>query len=483
MKYRVLFSSLLGAALAAGMLEGCVYYNGMYNANRLARSARKAEREGRTFEASNLWGQVATKAESVVVRHPTSKYAHEAGVLRGVALARLGQCEQAMGPLSRVGLAATPRDLNEDALLATGRCQVAQGNLAAADAAFSQLVNSKNFERRREARFQHARLLRQAGRYGEALEALGDQREPRADTERILALAGAGRLSDALALADSLTAKGDTTMSWDSVVVALGRRDPNAASSLVDRVRRLPNRRPETQARLLLEDGLRLIHSDTSVAAKRLRQAMGVGSSGEAAGRAGLALVRLDLRRASQPEHLPPVVKALQRLAERYELVSEEIRQLSATVTGVHTAGVSITPMTPQGDLRLFLAAEAARDSLDATRLAEGIFRRILEEWPASPYAPKAVLAAQQLDSTWVDSARVILEERYLDSPYLAMIRGDASSEYRQLEDSLGAFAASLTVAPPAGGVRRRPPVRADPREPGRRPQPVPGGSRVPEPQ
>ena len=59
-----------GGWLVVGLLSGCVYYNGMYNANRLARSARKAEREGRTFDANNLWGQVATKAESVVVRHP-----------------------------------------------------------------------------------------------------------------------------------------------------------------------------------------------------------------------------------------------------------------------------------------------------------------------------------------------------------------------------------------------------------------------------
>jgi len=44
------------------LLGGCVYYNGMYNTNRLANSARRAEREGRTFAATSLWGQVATKA-------------------------------------------------------------------------------------------------------------------------------------------------------------------------------------------------------------------------------------------------------------------------------------------------------------------------------------------------------------------------------------------------------------------------------------
>src|ERR687890_73754 len=89
------------AVACAGLMSGCVYYNGMYNANRLATSARKAERDGRTFEANNLWGQVATKAESVLVRHPRSKYAQDASLLRGVALARMGQCDQALGPLSQ----------------------------------------------------------------------------------------------------------------------------------------------------------------------------------------------------------------------------------------------------------------------------------------------------------------------------------------------------------------------------------------------
>src|SRR5687768_18434017 len=122
-------SAKLRLTLASALLGGCVYYNGMYNANRLAGSARKAEREGRTLEANNLWGQVATKAESVVARHPTSKYAEEAIVLRGVALARLGQCEQALGALARTPLGSMPDDLTEDGLLATGRCQLALGNI------------------------------------------------------------------------------------------------------------------------------------------------------------------------------------------------------------------------------------------------------------------------------------------------------------------------------------------------------------------
>ena len=476
--------AVLTGIYCAGLLAGCVYYNGMYNANRLAGSARKAEREGRTFEANNLWGQVATKAESVLVRHPRSKYAEEASILRGLALAKLGQCEQALGPLSRVGVAHLKPELREETWLATGRCQLTLGNIAAADGAFAQVVESKSPARKREARFQRARTLRALGRYEEAVTLLQASQEPRALPELLLALAGAGRLSESMALADSLIAKGDTTQPWDSLVVTLGRQDPSNASSLVDRLRRL-QRTDEKQARWLLDDGLRLVSTDSARALVRFREAVKIGGAGDAAGRAGLQLVRLDLRRVSRPQELSPAMQALSALAQKHRTVAQDVSQLQATVLRVMTSSDSVPAGSPQGDLRLFLLGEAARDSLEAPRLAHGIFLRILSEWPDSPYAPKAVLAAQQLDSEWADSGRVLLETYYLDSPYLAMIRGEQDSVYRSLEDSLGAFAAASAVPSARGRPRPgRPDTqnRGDDDTPGRsRRQPAPT-VRVPEP-
>ena len=473
-----LTSVRLPAILGFGLLAGCVYYNGMYNANRLANSARKAEREGRTFEANNLWGQVATKAESVVVRHPRSKYAEEAAILRGLALARLGQCEQALAPLSRVAVAQVSLDLTEDAWLTAGRCHVTLGNVPAGHAAFAQVLDSKNAGRRREARFQRARTLRYVGRYDEAVSALKGIEEPRAQPELLLSLAGAGRVPEAMALADSLVARGDTTQPWDSLIVTLGEQEPANASSLVDRLRRLPGRPAETEARWLLEDGLRLVHSDTNRAKARFREAVRIGGSGAAAGGASVQLVRLDLRGVTGPQNLSPFIRMVRGLAQKYRVSAADLTQLGITAGGILAASDSMTPGSPQGDLRLFLAAEAARDSLMAPRLAEGIFLRILNEWPESPYAPKAVLAAQQLNPGWADSARVLLETRYLDSPYLALIRGEAGGAYQQLEDSLGAFAAARSAPPPrarAPAPGRPAPTGDDDEAPGRRrPQPAP---------
>jgi tetratricopeptide (TPR) repeat protein len=468
-------------SVATAVLGGCVYYNGMYNANRLAGSARKAEREGRTFEANNLWGQVATKAESVVARHPTSKYAGEAGVLRGVALARLGQCEQALGALSRAALVSNSAELTEDALLATGRCQLTLGNLPASQAAFGQLLDSKNRYRRREARFQLARLLRETGRYEEALSALEGIEDHRAASERILALAGAGRVPQALALADSLIARRDTTRPWDSLVVTLGRQSPATASRLLDRMRPLPVRSPEAQAGRLLEDGIRLATSDPARAAARFREAIASRGNGDAAGRASFQLILLDLRRARRAEDLPPKIAALKQVSDRFESAAYSATQLRATVANIHDAAASLTWESPRGDIRLFLAAEAARDSLSAPALAGDLFHRILDDYPNSSYGAKVVLALQQLDSTWADSAKMLLDGRYLDSPYLAVIRGEWSEEYRQLEDSLGTYATTLVAKPAPAGIRRKPAVRDEGDDPGQRP-PAPGTAGVPEP-
>jgi hypothetical protein len=83
----------------------------------------------------------------------------------------------------------------------------------------------------------------------------------------------------------------------------------------------------------------------------------------------------------------------------------------------------------------------------------------VADDWPASPYAPKALLAVGQLDPSEAEAALVRLDSLYPDSPYLALIRGQDAPGYRELEDSLAAFAGKQVV-------RARPTYRANPRRP-----------------
>jgi tetratricopeptide (TPR) repeat protein len=468
----VRISRALSVALAAALLGGCVYYNGMYNTKRLAGSARKAERDGRTFEANNLWGQVVTRAESLVARHPDSKYVDEALVLKGVALARLNQCDAAVAPLGRVSLLPADAEVTEEASLALGRCQLQLGDPAVAEIMFARVVESEDPVRRREARLLRGRALRMTGRHEEALAALEGSSDPHAANERLLALAGAGRREAALALADSMLAIRDTTARWDTLVVAVGREDPRTASALVDRLVGRPDTPAITRARLFLEDGTRLAPLDSVRAESRLRQAAQGDSAGDAGERARLRLTRLSLTRARSVSELPPIVKALDQRIEQKGVLAGEAGQLRESVAGILAAGDSVSAGAAQADLRLFLAAEAARDSLAAPALAASLFRTIVEATPDSPYAPKAILAGQVLDPVWGESAVPLLQARYAGSPYVAFLQGTEPYGYRELEDSLQSFALSLGAGGRPGV--RRPRVGPDsiPTRPGSAPPP-----------
>jgi hypothetical protein len=462
----------LSLSLVAALLGGCVYYNGMYNTKRLAGSARKAERDGRVFEANNLWGQVITRADSLVARHPDSKYVDEALVLKGVALARLNQCDAAVAPLARVSLLPAEADVTEEATLALGRCQLALGEPAVAEIMLARIGDSQDPVRRRDARLLRARALRLSGRHAEALAALEGATDPRALDERLLALAGAGRHDAALVLVDSMLSAVDTTARWDTVVVAVGRVDPLTASALVDRLESRNKTQGPLRARHYLQDGLRLATVDSARAEARFRQAAEAGGTEDAGERARLELIRMRLSRAGAISDLPPIAKELDDRIEQRSALAAEAGQLRESVTRILVAGDSASAGAARADLRLFLAAEAARDSLAAPRLAAQLFRTIVETTPDSPYAPKAILAGQALDPVWGALAVPLLEDRYAASPYVAFLQGYEPYGYVELEDSLRTFALGLGAG--ARGGAPRPGFGRDslPRRPGAAPPP-----------
>ena len=479
------YSRLLALAAGAWLAGGCVYYNGMYNTNRLAKSARQAERDGRTFEAKSLWGQVITRAETLVVRHPRSKYASEASVLRGLALARLDQCPAAVGPLGRANLAAKPGDLREESLLALGQCQMEMGDPALADLAFVSLLESSDSARRHEARFQHARALRMTGRYEEALAMLRESPDPRASNDLLLALAGTERGPEVLRAADSLLAKNDTAVTWDSVIVVMGRRNPRIASALVGRVSAGSRLSPDARAQRLYDDAVRLAAVDSAASLVRLREAAAIPGRADGAARARLELLRQGLVRsrtlddlAAYPDSLAVVVKSGSGVAGEAALLVGAIERLRALPD-------SAPPSLPQGDLRFFLGAEEARDAIRAPALSANLFRQLALQWPASPYAPKALLAAQLLDPEGA-FAEARLDSLYPGSPYLAMIRGEDAPGYQALEDSLQAYAVSLRQPGARPGARPDDEVKPGQGQPQRRrdnqPGDTPSGRRRPTP-
>jgi Tetratricopeptide repeat len=422
------------------LLGGCAYYNGMYNAKRLAGRAEQAERDGRTFEAQGLWAQAEVRAESVVVRHPKSKWVDDAQLIRGLSRLRRKDCAGALSPLEAASLSSDSPEVAEQANFYLGECRLELGDIIGADAAFSRVLESPDSARRENARLQHARVLRSSGRYAEALAALDGVSGPLADGERAAALAGLGRLDESAPLIAQAVERGDLTFPWDSILAAVGRRDAREATRLVDRVAQMPDVTPDQRDRWLSADGARLLPIDTAAGLARLGQVADAQPPTNASVVAQLRLVEHRLQGARTTAEAEQARPALSRLSEIGGPASIAALGYLRALDRLATYRDSVVPETPQGDLLTFLAAETARDSLRSTAIAADLFRRLPGTWPSSPYGPKALLALATLEPATADSLRVVLEMQYGESPYLTYLRGESAPALKPLEDSLQAF-------------------------------------------
>lgn len=460
------------ALLALLALGGCAYYNGMYNAKQLAGRARKAEREGRTFDATSLWGQVGVRAESVLVQHPDSKYADEARLLQATSMARLRNCAGAVQLLETVALTSTNATFREEATVLLGGCRTQLGDPNGAMEAYSRLTTSKDPERRRLAFFAHGQAQRMRGNYAAALEELSGTTYPGAAGERAAALAGLGRSDEAVALVDTLVRRRDTLVPWPAILDGIAAHDREVATRLTDRLvvdSALPL---PLRARLLLEDGARWRPVDLARSNARLAQLEKLSGGNVQAAEARLAAFRLTVREVETITALADWTSQLEEIGESNGPIAPLALRLAAAARQLIAAADSVAPGSPTGDLRLFLAAELARDSLDAVRFAAGQFRRVVSEWPQSPFAPKALLALVVLAPDSADAYRGRLQQAYAASPYLAQIEQGASPEYEALEDSLRRFAGAFRpgarrpAAPPVKREDQPAPARTAPREP-----------------
>jgi hypothetical protein len=298
---------------------------------------------------------------------------------------------------------------------------------------------------------------------------LAGSTHPGAAGERAAALAGLGRVPEAIPIADSLLARRDTLAPWDSLLAGLGRHDREAASGLVDRIAAVQEMPPALRSRLLLADADRWRGVDSTRREARLAEAATVGQGTPLAGEARFAVVLDQVRNVEEISQLLEDATSLDDMGEESGPVAPRAAQLAALVRRVAVAADSAPAGAPRGDLRLFVAGEMARDSLGADRFAARQFRRVAAEWPASPFAPKALLALLALEPDQGDSLRATLLTNYPASPYVTLTQGGESPEYAVLEDSLRRFAAGFR--PEARRIIQpnrptRPQPSATPREP-----------------
>ena len=443
-------------------LSGCAYYNGMYNANRLAKQAEKAQRSGRTFEAQTFWSQAEVRADSVIARHPTSPYVDDAELIRGKAMISRGDCRQAIPALEVASLSQDSPKVAEQATVLLGQCRLETGDLDGADRAFVALLDSPDSMIRSAAALQHGRALLASGEYQAALEAVASLPAALADPVRAAAYAGLGRVEEAEPLIAEALDEQNLTLGWDSVLAGIGRVDVGEASRLTSQVVALPNLPTEQRDRLLTADGVRLLPTNPDSGLARLHTAASARPVTDASLHARLVVSQYIMGQAAAMADLERAREGLESLSEIGGPNSIRALAYLRALDRVKHYADSVPAGAPEGDLATFVVAETVRDSLTAPRIAEELFAAVPAGWPTSPYAPKALLALAALLPQSADSIHAVLETSYAGSPYLALVAGDVTPAALALEDSLAAYTTKAVPSSQANpGARRAAPAGA----------------------
>jgi tetratricopeptide (TPR) repeat protein len=437
------------------LLTGCAYYNGLYNANRLAREAERAERDGRTGEARSLWSQAAVKAESVASRHPRSRYRDDALYLQGRALERVGSCSQALPALALAADSSPDPSLRVNARLLLGDCRLQLREPESTLVAVEPVLGDGPPEARSAALLLRGRALLLLGRNEAALEELTASGAREGAYAKAVALARLERRDEAAATLGTVVDGPYDEAQWLPTLDSVGAGTPAVVGPILERLADHPDVRDGERARLWLADGERWLDTGDTTAAERRFQAvrdLAADSTEGLAARAHLAVFAG--RRARARTEVPDVADSLRAAVQQggaaARIGGPFVSVLARARDALESDGT---------DLALFLAAEHVRDSVGNRALAGSLLELVIERYPESVLAPKALLALAAARPAVGDSLIGVLRTRYPDSPYTLVLTGVGGSAFEALEDSLRRAAADVgrrRVREELEGPRRR---------------------------
>ena len=438
---RTLALLLFGAATVGG----CAYFNGLYNANQLVKDALRAEREGRIGEARSLWSRAAVKAESVAVRYPESRYYDDALVLQGRALRAAGQCRSAVGPLRVAIDSSRDRRLVEQANFFLGRCQYADGDIDSAIAAFSRSLPSDDTLLSSAAHLWRGRAYANLGEYESAIVDFSASSLIDVAFDLSVAFARIGRRTEAEGVLRWRVDGEYSEALWLAALDSIGEHFPDLSSNVADLLLERADLDEVERGELLLQDGDRWAEiGEMDHASTRFIQVLELDTENVAGSRARFRLILSDIRSTSDLRRLNAWSDTLTHLAELDIAdepivgdVSAAIEMAAASLETATDAETEDAWQLQNPDLEMFLAAEALRDRVGATSMAVALFRELPKRFPGSPVAPKALLAAADLDPVSSDSLLAVVRRSYPRSPYTLVLRGMALDAYAAIEDSL----------------------------------------------
>ena len=454
--------------LLLGVSTGCVYYNGVYNAEAEARTAIARLGQDREEDARDAFRRSAAAAESVYVRHPESPWRTHVGYLAGRGAALAGECDQGEQRLreflsadqsadARGGQQRRSPNAREEAL------QWTQVALAACDVRLARPAVARE---RVDAILARPRVasavLRQARLWGARaalaqgdLEAVPRYLGPVASATLPWELLGAALATRAYATVESLTVdrglRGDYRDEAQRAVRELvSARGFGAAERVVAAYDRGRTRAAsKAQLHLALADGLFRAGED-STAARHLRATIDLAGrdsllTAEAAARLGV----IGVRRGNSMETGDSLWAAMDSLSRRTS-VAQRFRDQWLLVRLL----VARDEGTGAGR---FLAAEVLRDSLRATVVAARLFAEVGRSPTAASLAPLAWHAAGLLRPDSADEYRRRILTEYGYSAVAARLEGEDPASRPDFVSSpeLLRFAWGETVRVWSDSVRR----------------------------
>lgn len=429
----------LGAASAGALLllSACIYYNALYNAEKLLREGDELRLAGSDSLAATRYRAVVRKAAKGFREEPEGEWADDALLLMGRAYLRLGELRSGRAALEEAERRAGSDEVRLSAEVNLGAAMVVAGDLDGGVLLLNRAIRGlPPGPIRAEGHLWRARALLSVGQpdvgWGDLDQAAGEKTvRMDAALTRVLFGIRLGNRERAAEGMDRLLGYGEAGTRVDTVV-ALARTaarawGPAVAAGLLsgaDTARWAPTPR----GRILLTRALLVRETGDSARAEELIRRVADGL-GQAAADARLDLAAWQLAgsrdlleaRAALPILLPGLES--EEVARRVEDLQEVMR--------LAERGFS-------EPLAWFAAGEVARDRLGAPALARGLFLAYSDAVPADPWAAKALLAALDLSADEGDRAwlRGRLEGR-ADSPYVLAALGEPALGLEALEEEL----------------------------------------------
>lgn len=445
---------ILVILLALTASTGCVYFNSLYNANKIFNQGVKEIEQGRDTNGRMILEESIEKAERIVEKKPNSRWADDA--LRLIVRARILREEwpqAAEASVQLIGYAKSYKD-SAEALGYLGAAEANLGQPARADSLLTVALSEEKNDKRRaallafrgQARAELADVEGADADLGEVSRLRPKWVPPRMQHVRLLADNGRGAAA-ASEYATLLTLEFTDREERQVLDLAdyLGERDPRAGiDGLTDVTSStlLPNNQAglvKLRGDLWIEVG----DDEAGRADYQLTDSLYPGT--RAAAEAQLALVQVDLVRASTIEDFDALKVILDRA------MSQPSGRRITEARDLNDQFIRMEYWLTAGGPGYLLAAETARDELGVPRLARHMFVAYADAEPEAPWAPKAILAA--MDITELDSAgaeagfadptneelRLRLLEDYRDSAYVQALFGEEGGQFtfEELEQSL----------------------------------------------